>query len=69
MKDGQKLWLWRNGDHYLAYMHEYPTEDGGDPLTLGEPVAIAVFRVSDPPASRQPDYHTGNVSSSRTKRQ
>jgi len=49
MKDGQKLWLWKNGDHFLAYEHEYPTIDGGDPLTLGEPAAIAIFRVSDPP--------------------
>jgi hypothetical protein len=49
VKDGQKLWLWRNGDHFLAFAHEFPTYGGGDPMTLGEPVGVAIFRVSDPP--------------------
>jgi hypothetical protein len=32
-------WIWRNGISYLAYDKEYPVyPDGGDPLTLGEPV-------------------------------
>jgi hypothetical protein len=45
-----RLWLWRNGDHYLAYEHEYPCySDGGDPLTLGEPVGYAIFKPSAPP--------------------
>jgi hypothetical protein len=37
-----KLWLWRNGDHYWAFDKEYPCyEEGGDPMTLGEPVGWA----------------------------
>ncbi len=37
-------WVWRNGVHagrefFVAYDTEYPVQpDGGDPLTLGEPV-------------------------------
>lgn len=53
MKDGTKLWLWKNGDHTLAYAHEYPCyETGGDPLTLGEPVGVAIFKESSPRAVR-----------------
>lgn len=45
--DGTKLWLWKNGDHYLAFTHEYPCfEPGGDPMTLGNPAATAVFKTS-----------------------
>ena len=45
--EGTKLWLWKNGDHYLAYRHLYPCyEPGGDPMTLGEPVGYAEFRES-----------------------
>ena len=35
-----KLWLWKNGDHYWAFDNEYPCYPGGDPRTLGEPVAV-----------------------------
>ncbi len=43
----QKLWLWKNGDHFLAYAHEYPCiEPDGDPATLGEPFGYAIFKVS-----------------------
>lgn len=39
----QIVWLWKNGDRYLAYDHLYPVyPDGGDPLTLGEPIGYAV---------------------------
>jgi hypothetical protein len=42
-----KLWLWKNGDHYLAYAHEYPCiEPGGDPLTLGNPIGYAIVKPS-----------------------
>ena len=42
-----KLWLWKNGDHYLAFDNPMPCyPDGGDPLVAGEPVAIAVFMPS-----------------------
>ena len=45
-----KLWLWRNGDHYLAYDNPMPCypPDGGDPLVLGEPAAIAILMPSVP---------------------
>jgi len=47
MADGTKLWLWKNGDHYLAFGSAYPCfEPGGDPMTLGEPAAVAVFKAS-----------------------
>jgi hypothetical protein len=48
VEDAQ-LWLWRNGDHYLAYEHEHPCySDGGDPLTLGEPAGYAILKPSAP---------------------
>lgn len=41
------LWLWKNGHYYLAYDNPYPCKTvGGDPLTLGEPSAYAVFKAS-----------------------
>ncbi len=50
MSDPQitKLWLWKNGDHYLAFDNPCPTYGGGDPMTLGEPVAIAILTPSTP---------------------
>lgn len=45
--ENKQLWLWRNGDHYLAFEHLYPCySPGGDPMTLGEPAAVAFFRES-----------------------
>lgn len=45
--EDKQLWLWRNGDHYLAFEHLYPCySPGGDPMTLGEPAAVAFFRGS-----------------------
>lgn len=45
--ENKQLWLWRNGDHYLAFEHLYPCySPGGDPMTLGEPAAVAFFRGS-----------------------
>jgi hypothetical protein len=44
---GDKLWLWQDGHKLLAYRHEYPCySPGGDPCTLGEPVAVAEYRES-----------------------
>jgi hypothetical protein len=43
-----RLWLWKNGDHYLAFDNPCPTYSGGDPMTLGEPVAIAILTPSIP---------------------
>ena len=46
-----KLWLWRNGDHFLAYANEYPCESPhGDPLTIGQPAATALYYSSVPRA-------------------
>ena len=54
LTDGDELWLWRNGDHLLAFRHLYPCySPGGDPMTLGEPVARAVFRSSHDRATKQ----------------
>ncbi len=51
--DGQKIWLWKNGDHFLAYAHEYPCyPDGGDPLVLGEPAGCAILTPSAEPYRR-----------------
>lgn len=42
--DAPIWWIWRNGTHagrecFVAFDKEYPVApDGGDPLTLGEPV-------------------------------
>lgn len=53
MRDGYKLWLWRNGDHYLAFTHLYPCfTPGGDPMTLGEPTGVAIFRESHDRATK-----------------
>lgn len=57
--DGAALWLWRNGDHFLAFKDLYPCESPhGDPLTLGEPAARAIFLASHnrahPPAAPEP---------------
>jgi hypothetical protein len=59
MADDTKLWLWKNGDHFLAFTHEYPCfAPGGDPMTLGNPAAIAKFRGSydraAPPVAAEP---------------
>lgn len=46
-QDGFEFWLWKNGDHFLAFRHLYPCfTPGGDPMVLGEPVGRAVFRRS-----------------------
>lgn len=46
MIDGTKLYLWRNGDHYLAFDNTHPCYPNGDPKTLGEPAATAIFKES-----------------------
>ena len=47
VENGTELWLWRNGDHMLAFLHLYPCfRPGGDPMTLGEPFGRAIFRES-----------------------
>ena len=51
-RNEQKVWLWKNGDHFLAYAHEYPCyPNGGDPLTIGEPVGVAILKPSAPPTT------------------
>jgi hypothetical protein len=46
MRQGKKLWLWKNGDHYYAFDNPFPCHPGGDPMTLGEPTTFAIFRTS-----------------------
>ena len=49
---GRKVWLWREGDQFVVYEHEHPcVPGGGDPLTLGEPVATGMLMPSS--AARQ----------------
>ena len=47
LPDGSPLWLWKNGNHFLAFAHEFPCFADGDPMTLGEPFGKAVFRKSE----------------------
>ena len=51
-EDGITLWLWQiNNGVYVAYDTPYPCQsEGGDPLTLGEPAATAIFKTSVPGA-------------------
>lgn len=43
----ETLWLWQNGDHFLAFRNLYPCfSPGGDPMTLGEPFGRAIFKQS-----------------------
>lgn len=50
---GLKIWVWRNGDHFLAYSHEYPcVSPHGDPCTLGEPAGYAFLLPSFPRAPK-----------------
>lgn len=67
-ENGDTLWLWKNGDHYLAFKHLYPCfEPAGDPMTLGQPFGRAEFRASHDrvaasppqpaPAAREPLTH------------
>lgn len=55
MTEYKKLWLWKNGDHFLAFDSPCPTFDGGDPMTLGEPVGVAVYQPSTPGWERWDD--------------
>lgn len=45
---GGPLWLWRDGDDFIAFTHEFPCYPNGDPMTLGEPAARARFVLSHP---------------------
>jgi hypothetical protein len=59
---GTKLWLWKNGDHYLAYDNPMPCyPDGGDPLVLGKPAAIAFLMPSTPGWSEDEKPSTGEI--------
>lgn len=61
----ETLWLWKNGDHFLAFRHLYPCfTQGGDPMTLGEPFGRAVLRHSHNREGRDEhanDLHAGNA--------
>ncbi len=43
---GTPLYLWKNGNYYLAFAHEYPCFEDGDPMIFGEPAARAIFKAS-----------------------
>ncbi len=51
-EDGTKLWLWQvNNGVYVAYDTPYPCHsEFGDPMTVGEPAATAMFIKSVPGA-------------------
>jgi hypothetical protein len=53
LTSGDRLWLWQDGDRYLAFRHEFPCySPGGDPMTLGNPAPVIVeFRESHDRAS------------------
>lgn len=53
--NGQRvMWLWRNGDHWLAYDNPYPTLPGSaDPATLGEPEFVVTAIEGDPDTLRR----------------
>jgi hypothetical protein len=43
----QRLWLWRNGPkEFWAFDNPYPCYPDGDPMTLGQPVGIAIVKTS-----------------------
>lgn len=49
-QEGRRLWLWKNFvdglPEYWAFDNPFPTKDGGDPMTLGEPCGYAIFSSS-----------------------
>ena len=56
----KKLWLWQNGDHFVAYDNLYPCYPDGDPRTLGEPIGYALLKESTP-AQKWQCNHCGHV--------
>jgi len=46
-----RLWLWKNfvdgRPEYWAFDNPFPTIDGGDPMTLGEPCGWAILKQSE----------------------
>jgi hypothetical protein len=46
MRAGTKLWIWKNGDHYLVFDNEFPCFSNGDPITLGPPIGVGYARAS-----------------------
>lgn len=59
---GGKLWLWKNfvdgRPEYWAFDNPFPTIDGGDPMTLGEPCGYALFK---PSTNGRPDVSDETV--------
>lgn len=49
MAAAQKLWIWRNGDHFWVFDHEFPTYADGDPQTLGKPHGWGIFKPNNIP--------------------
>jgi len=56
VKDGQRLWLWREGHNFVAYANLWPVDDEGHPLTLGQPETIATYRESMPATVKMVPY-------------
>lgn len=53
LRADRKLWLWRDGDHYIAFDCEFPTFENGDPQVLGEPAGSAILKPSTAARARQ----------------
>jgi hypothetical protein len=67
----EKLWLWRNGPHeFWAFDNPWPCHPNGDPITLGEPVAYALFKesVNGRPDLTEEDAMQGMLTASAQQR-
>jgi hypothetical protein len=61
-QEPERLWLWKNfvdgKPEYWAFDNPFPTIDGGDPLTLGQPSGWAILK---PSVNGRPDVPASEV--------